>query len=105
MKSIADSRDAVVTVQRGTARQRVETRIVAPKRPSVVSARAQGKFDAEEREIAIVSRAVSEMRVTIPAHWVPATLNWNGLPLDELKEPGCLALHVQNEILKAEKCQ
>jgi hypothetical protein len=105
MKSIADSRDAVVMVQRGAARQRVETRVIAPKRPSVVSARVQGKFDAEEREISIVTRAVAELRVTIPAHWIPSMLNWNGLSLEDLKEPGCLTLHVENELLKAAKCQ
>ena len=105
MKSIAESREAVVMVQRGAGRTRVETRVVAPRRPVVASARVQATFDAEEREIKIVTRAASELRVTIPPHWIPSTLSWNGLQLEELKAPGCLTLHIENELLKADKCE
>ncbi len=104
MRAVTETRDAVIMVQRAGARQRVDTRVIAPKKPNVVSARVEGKFDAEEKEITLISRAVAEVRVTIPQHWVPATFNWNGLPLDQLKTGGCLALHIENETLKAEKC-
>ena len=104
LRAVEETRDAVIMIDRGGARQRVETRVVAPKRPNVVSARVQGKFDAEQKEITLITRAVGDVRVTIPQYWLPATFNWNGLPLDELKTGGCLALHVENELLKADKC-
>ena len=45
------------------------------------------------------------MRVTVPPEWVPATLLWNGLTLENLKEAGCLTLSVEKELLRAEKCK
>jgi hypothetical protein len=30
---------------------------------------------------------------------------WNGLSLEEIKEPGCWALAIQKELLHAEKCK
>ena len=50
-----------------------------------MTARVQAKYDPAEKEIQIVSRTVTAMRVTIPPYWVPATLNWNGLPLEEIQ--------------------
>jgi predicted esterase len=104
MRAITETRDAVIMAQRGADRQRIETRVVAPKRAAVVTARVQGKYDAEEKEITLITRAVAELRVTIPPAWVPGTLNWNGLSLEEIKTPGCLALHTENEALKTDKC-
>jgi hypothetical protein len=48
---------------------------------------------------------VTEMRVMVPPAWVPGSLNWNGVPLEEIKEPGCWDLTMQKEILHAEKCK
>ena len=105
MEKVTDEKPAVVTVQRGKERIRVETRVVLPKRDSAVTARVQAQYSPAEREIQIVSRTVTEMRVTVPPAWTPATLYWNGLSLQDLKTPGCYALTVEKELLLAAPCE
>ena len=104
LRDVTEERAAVVLVARGAERRRIETRIKMPARPTSVSARVQAKYLPADDEIRIVTRAVTELRVTIPPHWVPATLYWNGLPLEEVRTPGCLALTMRNELLHSEKC-
>ena len=94
----------MVTVQRGKDRVRVETRIVLPRRESGVTARVQAQVQPAEKEIQIVTRTITELRVHIAPQWVPATLLWNGLSLENVKEPGCWVLSMQKELLHAEKC-
>jgi hypothetical protein len=65
----------------------------------------QAQYQPAEKEIQIVSRTITEMRVTVPPEWVPATLSWNGLALEKLQEAGCWTLSVQKELLRAEKCK
>jgi hypothetical protein len=104
MDKTTDEKLAVATVQRGKDRVRVETRIVLPVRDSGVTARVQAQVLPAEKEIQIVTRTITELRVTIAPQWVPATLLWNGLSLENLKEAGCWTLSVQRELLHAEKC-
>jgi hypothetical protein len=105
MEKTTDEKLAVVTVQRGKERIRVETRIVLPRRETGVTSRVDAQYLPAEKEIQIVSRTITEMRVTVPPEWVPATLLWNGLALENLKEGGCWTLSVQKELLHAEKCK
>ena len=105
MEKVSDEKPAVVTVQRGKERIRVETRIVLPRRETGVTSRVQAQYLPAEKEIQIVSRTITEMRVTVPPEWVPATLLWNGLTLENLKEAGCWTLSVEKELLRAEKCK
>ena len=105
LEKLTEEKPATVTVQRGKERIRVETRITLPRRDAGVTARVQAQYLPAEKEIQIVSRTIAEMRVTVPPHWIPATLLWNGLALENLAEAGCWALSVQKEILHAEKCQ
>ena len=105
MEKVTDEKLAVVTVQRGKERMRVETRIVLPRRETGVTSRVEAQYLPAEKEIQIVSRTITEMRVTVPPEWVPATLLWNGLALENLKEAGCWVLSVQKELLRAEKCK
>jgi len=105
MEKYSEEKPAVVAVQRGKDRVRIETRIVLPRRDSGVTARVEAQYLAAEKEIQIVSRTATEMRVTIPSEWLPATLLWNGLTLENLKEPGCWTLSIQKELLHAEKCK
>jgi hypothetical protein len=100
-----EEKSVTVTVQRGKDRIRVETRVVLPRREGGVSARVEAQYLPADKEIQIVSRTVTEMRITVPPHWVPGTLLWNGLTLENLKEPGCWMLSMQKEILHAEKCK
>jgi dienelactone hydrolase len=105
MEQIVEEKPVVALVQRGKDRIRVETRVVLPKRDSAVTARVQAQYSAAEKEIQIISRTVTEMRVTVPPAWTPATLYWNGLSLQDLKTPGCYALTVEKELLHAAPCE
>jgi len=105
MEKMTEDRPVVVTVQRGKERIRLETRVVLPARDAGVTARVHAQYLSAEKEIQIVSRTVTEMRVTVPAEWVPASLSWNGLTLESIKERGCWTLSMQKEILHAEKCK
>ena len=105
LEKITEEKPATVTVQRGKERIRVETRITLPRRETGVTARVQAQYLPAEKEIQIVSRTITEMRVTVAPWWVPATLVWNGLTLENLNEAGCWMLSVQKELLRAEKCK
>jgi hypothetical protein len=105
MEKIVEEKAVVALVQRGKERIRVETRVVLPKRDSAVTARVQAHYSPAEREIQIISRTVTEMRVTVPPAWTPATLYWNGLSLQDLKTSGCYALTVEKELLHASSCE
>ncbi len=104
MRQATQERTAVVMVERGKEHKRIETRVIVPRRPTVITARVQASYVPEEKEIRISTRTVSEMRVTVPPQWAPATLYWNGLSLEEIKAPGCLLLRIEKELLHSEKC-
>lgn len=104
MAQIREERPAVAAVQRGNERIRVETQIVIPKPVAAITARVQAKHLPEQNAVEIVSRTVTEMRVEIPAQWVPAMLNWNGVPMEQLEAPGCRLLTMEKEIEKAGSC-
>lgn len=104
LREITEQKGAVVLVARGAERKRIETRIVLPVRTTLATARVQAKYLAAENEVRVVTRTVTEMRVTIPAQWVPVTLYWNGLPLEETGAAGCVDLTMRNELLHSEKC-
>ena len=105
LEKFTEEKPATVTVQRGKERIRVETRITLPQRESGVSSRVQAQYLPAEKEIQIISRTIAEMRVTVAPEWIPATLVWNGLTLENLREAGCWMLAVQKELLRAEKCK
>ena len=99
------TRRAVVMVRRGKDRIRVETQLVVPRREPVVSARVKAEYLPEYHQIVLISRSVTEMRVTIPEAWVPGDLLWNGLTLENVKTPGCYLLKLEKELLHAGPCQ
>jgi len=105
LEKATEEKPVVVTVQRGKERIRVETRITLPRRDAGVSARVQAQYLPAEKEIQIISRTITEMRVTVAPEWIPATLLWNGLTLENLNQAGCWTLSVQKELLHAEKCR
>jgi hypothetical protein len=105
LEKFTEEKPATVTVQRGKERIRVETRITLPRRDSGVTARVQAQYLPAEKEIQIISRTITEMRLTVAPEWIPATLLWNGLSLENLEEAGCWVLSVQKELLHAEKCK
>ena len=99
------SRAAVVMVDRGKDRFRVETRIIVPRRENIVTARVQAEYMPEYHQIVLISRSITEMKVTIPAEWIPGDLLWNGLTLENVKAAGCYALKLEKELLHAGPCQ
>ena len=101
----AEEKPVAVMVERGKNRVRVESRIVLPKRDAFVTARAQARYVPGDKEIQIVTRTVTQLQVTVPPRWVPATLYWNGLSMEDIQTPGCIALKMEKELLHAEKCQ
>ncbi len=106
MSRYTESRPAVATVQRGKDRIRLDTFVIVPKPDATATARVQGQFSAADREVQIVSRAVKEMRVTIPADWAQESrLSWNGLALKKIEGAGCILLTMEKELLRAAKCQ
>jgi hypothetical protein len=101
---MTEARHAAVIVQRGKERIRVETTVVVPRRDAVVTARVQGRYDSDQKQVLIISRMVTKMNVNLPAHWLPATLLWNGLSLENVDKPGCIQLTVDHELLHAAPC-
>ena len=104
MDEANEEKPVAATVERGKERVRLETRIVVPKREELTTARVQGRFAPELRELLVMSRAVSQMRLTIPPAWVPAAMNWNGTDLGKADAPGCWLLDENNALLSARKC-
>jgi predicted esterase len=104
LSRVTESRPAVVMVERAKERIRVETRVVVPRRDPVVTGRVQARYLPEYRQIEIITRAVTEMRVTIPRDWVPGDLFWNGLSLEGIKTAGCYLLKLDKELLHAGPC-
>ena len=104
MSQKVENRRVVILVERGTNRIRIETSIIVPRRDPAVTARVQAHYDAETRQIEIVSRTITEMRVTVPPQWVPGGLSWNGLTIDEINKPGCILLTIDKELLHAAVC-
>jgi dienelactone hydrolase len=105
LETVTEERPAVVMVEHGKDRRRIDTRIVVPKRDPVVTARVQAKYDAGTDSIEIISRQVSALRVTAPRQWVPVEVNWNGLGMEKLTEPGCVELWIEKELLRSGKCR
>lgn len=106
LSKYTESKPVVATIQRGKDRVRIDTAIVMPRREAVVTARVQGKFDAAERELQIISRTVKEMQVTVPPEWAQdSRLLWNGVALEKIEAPGCWLLTIDKELLHAARCQ
>jgi hypothetical protein len=91
-------------VERGKEMIRFETRVILPSPDAFVTARVQGTHSPEDKTIRIISRSVTELRVTVPQAWVPADLYWNGVPVEDLSKPGCYLLTIDQELLNAAPC-
>ncbi|MDE3165675.1 MAG: hypothetical protein KGN36_07715 [Acidobacteriota bacterium] len=105
IEKITEQKSAVVLVQRGKDRIRVETRIKVPSTDAGITARVQARYLPVEKHIEIVSRTVTELRVNLPAEWMPAGVLWNGFALENIDRPGCWVLSLQKDLARAEKCQ
>jgi hypothetical protein len=107
MAEFKEEKPVSVMVQRGKDRFRLETSVILPTRAPGVTARVQAMFNPGEKEIQIISRAVTEMQVTVPPHWTPSVLNWNGVPLEKLEAsqaPRCYILRIDKELEYLSPC-
>ena len=104
MDEIKDDKSVAVMVQRGKERLRLETKIVLPKREELVTARVQGRYLADQKELLIISRALTQMRVRIPAEWTPVSVSWNGLDLVKAEAAGCWVLSIEKDLPEAARC-
>jgi hypothetical protein len=83
---------------------RLETRILLPKREEVITARIQGRYLPDQKELLIISRTVTQMRVRIPAEWAPVNVSWNGLDVVKAESAGCWTLSLEKDPPDAAKC-
>ncbi len=106
MNKMYAEKQMAVLVQRGKDRLRFDTRVVLPRSDAFITARVQAKYDAgdDPKTVQIISRSVTELRVTIPPEWLPADLYWNGVSLENVTKPGCYLLTIDQELLNAAPC-
>jgi hypothetical protein len=105
MSRFHEEKAVIVMVQRGNRRERMETHLVVPRIDAAPTARVQGKYEADDKLVLIISRTVTELRVTIPEQWVGSGLLWNGLALEKIEKPGCVLLTIDKELLHASDCK
>ncbi len=58
----------------------------------MLTARIQAEFMPAASGIQVLSRGVAEAQIVIPPEWVPVSINWNGVELGQVAEPGCRAI-------------
>jgi hypothetical protein len=104
MDDIKEEKAVAVLVQRGKERTRIETRIVLPKREETTTARIEARYTPDQKELLLISRAVTQVRVTIPPEWTPASVSWNGLDVPKLESAGCWLLSIEKDPPQASKC-
>jgi hypothetical protein len=104
MDQTAEEKPVAVMVERGKDHIRLETRIVLPKRPSGVTARVQGQRLVDLKQVQIVSRSITEMRLKLPTDWTPTAITWNGNEVVKADTGGCWLLQVNKELMSGNKC-
>ena len=73
MDEMKEAKSVAVMIQRGKDKVRIETKLLLPKREETITARVQGRYLADQKELLLITRAVTEMRVRVPAEWTPST--------------------------------
>jgi hypothetical protein len=100
-----EEKPVVVMVQRGKEHIRLETQIEIAPRGEPVTARVRAQYLPDLHEIEVVSRAITQLKVTLPESWLPARITWNGTEVANASAPGCWLLDEQKELLTAKRCQ
>jgi pimeloyl-ACP methyl ester carboxylesterase len=104
MDDIKEEKSVAILVQRGKERTRMETKIVLPKREETITARIEGRYTPDQKELLLIGRAVTQARVTIPPDWPPLSVSWNGLDFPKLESAGCWLLSIEKDPPQATKC-
>ncbi len=89
MDEVREEKGIGIVVERGKDKIRIETRVLLPKREETVTARVRAEWQAESRELLVLSRGVAEMKINLPSAWAPATINWNGNEALKADSAGC----------------
>jgi len=100
-----EEKPVVVMVQRGKEHIRLETKIETAPRAEPVTARVRAQFLPQLQEVEVVSRGITQMKLTLPEPWLPVKINWNGTELANATAPGCWLLDEEKELLSAKRCQ
>ena len=100
-----DEKPVAAMVERGKQRLRLETKIVLAAHAEPVTARVRAQYLPELQEVEVVSRAIAQMKLTLPEAWLPVRINWNGTELIKATEAGCWLLDERKELLTAKRCQ
>jgi len=100
-----EEKPVVAMVQRGKEHLRLETKIALAPRAEPVTARVRAQYLPELQEVEVVSRAIAQMKLTIPESWLPAKITWNGTEVANATAAGCWLLDEQQELLNAKRCQ
>jgi hypothetical protein len=100
-----EEKPVVVMVARGKEHIRLETKIVMAPRAEPVTARVRAQYLPDLQEVEVVSRAITQMKLTIPEAWLPAKIDWNGTEVANATAAGCWLLNEQKELLTAKRCQ
>jgi hypothetical protein len=100
-----EEKPVVAMVQRGKERIRLETKIVMAPRAEPVTARVRAQYLPELQEVEVVSRAIAQMKLTLPESWLPAKINWNGTEVANATAAGCWLLDERKELLSGKRCE
>ena len=100
-----DEKPVVVMVRRGKEHLRLETKIELAPSAEPVTARVRAQYLPELHEVEVVSRTITQMKLTLPDSWLPAKINWNGTEVANATAAGCWLLDEQKELLTAKRCQ
>jgi hypothetical protein len=99
-----EEKPVVVMIARGKEHVRLETKIAISPRAEPLTARVRAQYLPDLQEVEVVSRAITQMKLTLPASWLPVKINWNGTELANASAAGCWLLDEQKELLTAKQC-
>ena len=86
-----EEKPVVVMVERGKEHVRLETRIDMAPRAELVTARVRAQYLPDLHEVEVVSRAITQMKLTLPEAWMPARITWNGTEVGNVTHGRLLA--------------
>jgi hypothetical protein len=92
LEEARQEKDVAVMVQRGKDRVRVAAKVVIPVREEGLTVRIQAEVQPESKEILLLSRGITGLKLNLPERWAPATANWNGQGSVKMETPGCYLL-------------
>jgi len=100
-----EEKPVVAMVERGKEHLRLETKIEIAPRTEMVTARVRAQYLPDLQEVEVVSRAITQMKLTLPESWLPVKINWNGTEVANASVAGCWLLDEQKELLTGKRCQ